>query len=417
MFEDFINAITNFKANRTRTLLSLLGILIGVMSVVIATSLGSTLYVSIAQEFKDFSMDVVMVSPRWNRNTNLPYLNIDEDYRQEVLAQIPEIKTIFFVREFSAQVYRNELSIGGKTVSAVEPNRLKTLGVALDYGKDFSISDFANGTQVVLIGANVAKELFPEGNAVGKKLTLQILPQGPNSQPYNFSFEVIGVLKAKDNWFLRTSDSVYVNDQFYKNNLSKAGNPFEVRSVEVVAHRQEDASLIKSRIQTISSEIVSNRTNGTIKKEEVIHAFSAEEQFQQFTKMMNMISLILSAIAAISLLVGGIGIMNIMLVTVTERKKEIGIRKALGATNSAIRNQFLIEATTLTLLGGVLGVATGVFLSYIAVSKAFPSYFIFSLTTNGIIISFVVSVSIGIFFGLYPAVKAAKLDPVIALQE
>jgi len=94
MFEDFINAITNFKANRTRTLLSLLGILIGVMSVVIATSLGSTLYVSIAQEFKDFNMDVVVVNPRWNRSTNLPYLNIDEDYRQEVLAQIPEIKTI-----------------------------------------------------------------------------------------------------------------------------------------------------------------------------------------------------------------------------------------------------------------------------------------------------------------------------------
>ena len=207
-----------------------------------------------------------------------------------------------------------------------------------------------------------------------------------------------------------------MNDKFYKNQLSQAGNPFEVRSIDVVAHRQEDASLVKTRIQQVSSEIAGARSNGTI-KEEVIWAFSAEEQFQQFSRMMNMISLILSAIAAISLLVGGIGIMNIMLVTVTERKKEIGIRKALGATNSAIRNQFLIESATLTLLGGALGVVVGVFLSYIAVAKAFPSYFIFSLNTNGIIISFVVSVSIGIFFGFYPAIKAAKLDPVIALQE
>ena len=223
-------------------------------------------------------------------------------------------------------------------------------------------------------------------------------------------------MKAKDNWFVRASDSVFVNDKFYKNNLSKAGNPFEVRSIDVVAYKQEYASLVKTRIQEVSSEIARSRSNGT-QKEEVIWAFSAEEQFQQFSRMMNMISLILSAIAAISLLVGGIGIMNIMLVTVTERKKEIGIRKALGATNSAIRNQFLIESATLTLLGGILGVVVGVLFSYIAVSKAFPSYFIFSLNTNGIVISFAVSVSIGIFFGLYPALKAAKLDPVIALQE
>ncbi|MGP1438581.1 MAG: ABC transporter permease, partial [Treponema sp.] len=401
MFEDFVNALNNFKSNKTRTILSLLGILIGVMSVVISTSLGTTLYVSIAQEFKDFSMDVVVVEGRWNPSTNLPYLSFDEDYRKQAMAQIPEIKRIFLDRSFNAQVYRNELSIGGKSVSAVEPYRLETLGVALDYGRSFSVSDFANGSQVALIGANIAKELFPEGNAVGKSLTLQISSSGPKSTPYNFSFEVIGVLKPKDNWFLRASDSVFVNDKFYKNQLSEAGDPFEVRSVDVVVYRQEDASLVKNRIQEVSSEIAMNRSNGT-QKEEVIWAFSAEEQFKQFSRMMNMINLILSTIAGISLLVGGIGIMNIMLVTVTERKKEIGIRKALGATNSAIRNQFLVESATLTLLGGLLGVAVGVFLSYVAVSKAFPSYFIFSLNINGIIISFIVSVSIGIFFGLYP---------------
>lgn len=416
MIEDFINALNNFKTNRTRTLLSLLGILIGVMSVVISTSFGSTLYVSIAQEFKDFSMDVVMVNARHNRNTGLPYLSFDEEYRKEVMNKIPEIKNIFFERSFSAQVYRDNLSIGGKEVSAVEPNRLKTLGVAIDYGKDFSVSDFANGSQVALIGSNIAKELFPEGNAVGKTLTLQISPQGSRGTPYNFNFEVIGVLKPKDNWFIRASDSVFVNYQFYKNQLAKAGNPFEVRSLDVVVYREGDATKVKNLIQEISSEIAMNRTKSK-NKENVIWAFSAEEQFQQFSRMMNMINLILSAIAAISLLVGGIGIMNIMLVTVTERKKEIGIRKALGATNGAIRNQFLVESATLTLLGGALGVAVGIWLAKLTVTKFFPTYFIFSLNNNGIIISFLVSVSIGIFFGLYPAIKAAKLDPVVALAE
>ena len=416
MFEDFVNALNNFKTNKTRTLLSLLGVLIGVMSVVIATSLGSTLYVSIAQEFKDFNMDVVMVQGRWNRTTNLPYLSFDDDYRNEVMSRISEIKSIFFIRDFTAVVNRDSLTVGGKSVSAVEPNRLETLGITLEYGRTFSISDFVNGTQVALIGSELSKELFPEGNPIGKNFTLQISASGPQSTPHNFNFEVIGVLKPKDNWFIRTSNSVMVTDRFYKNQLSKAGDPFEVKSLEVVAHKKEYASSVMAQIKTISSDIASSRSDGT-KKGEVVWAFSAEEQFQQFSRMMNMISLILSAIAAISLLGGGLGIMNIMLVTVTERKKEIGIRKALGATNSAIRNQFLIESATLTLLGGGLGVAVGVFFSYIAVSKAFPSYFIFSLNTNGIIISFLVSVSIGIFFGLYPAIKAAKLDPVIALQE
>jgi len=414
MLEDFINALSNFKSNRTRTLLSLLGILIGVMSVVISTSLGSTLYVSIAQEFNDYSMDVVTVAPRMNRGTNMPYLSFNEEYKSEVMARLPEIKRIFYVREFNAVVNRDSLSAGGKSVSAVEPDRLETLGVEVEYGRNFSTSDFASASQTALLGPDLAKELFPEGHAVGKTLTLQIASN--TGIPYNFTFEVIGVLKPKDNWFLRVSQSVFVNYQFYKKQLAKTGDPFEVRSAEVVVYRQEDASTVATKLTNISREIAMEQTKTNIQGD-VIWSFSAEEQFKQFSKMMSMINMVLSAIAAVSLLVGGIGIMNIMLVTVTERKKEIGIRKALGATNVAIRNQFLVESATLTLLGGLLGVAVGIFLSYLVITKTFPPNFIFSLNMNGIIISFMVSVGIGIFFGLYPAVKAAKLDPVIALAE
>lgn len=415
MLEDFVNALSNFKSNRTRTLLSLLGILIGVMSVVISTSLGSTLYVSIAQEFKDFSMDVVTMAARVERGMDVPYVSFNEEYRNEVMARLPEIKQIFYVRDFSAVVNRDDISAGGKNVSAVEPSRLETLGVEVDYGRTFSMSDFASGTQTAVLGADIAKELFPEGHAVGKNFTLQ-LPSGGRGVPDNFTFEVIGVLKPKDNWFLRTSQYVFVNLQFYKRHLAKAGDPFEVRSVEVVVHRQEDASTVASKLVNISREIAVEQTKNNIQGE-VVWTFSAQEQFKQFSKMMGMINLVLSAIAAISLLVGGIGIMNIMLVTVTERKKEIGIRKALGATNAAIRNQFLVESATLTLLGGLLGVGVGIFFSFMVITKVFPENFIFSLNMNGIISSFMVSVGIGIFFGLYPAIKAAKLDPVVALQE
>jgi len=415
MFEDFLNALKNFKQNKTRTLLSLLGILIGVMSVIISTSLGSTLYVSVQQQVKDFSMDIIAVQPRWNRNTGMPYISFDEDYRRDLMAQIKEIKTIFFAREFSAFVNRENLSVGNKSISVVEPQRLEALRVELDYGKNFSINDFANGSQVAMIGEDIAKELFPEGNAVGKNITIQIGAR-ENSPPYNFTFEVIGVLKAKNNWLFRSSDAVIVNYKFFKNQLSKVGDPFDVRMAEVLLHRQEDATRVMKLVQSISSEIASTRLGGTYQGE-AVWAFSAGEEMKKFDQIMNMINLVLSAIAAVSLLVGGIGIMNIMLVTVTERKKEIGIRKALGATNVAIRNQFLIESATLTLVGGALGVALGTQLSRFVVVMFFPSEFIFSLNFNGMLISFFVSVSIGIFFGFYPAVKAAKLDPVVALQE
>ncbi len=415
MLEDFINALKNFKANKTRTLLSLLGILIGVMSVIISTSMGSTLYVSVAKNFEGFSMDVVMVEPKYNRTTNSRYISFNEDYRKEVMSQLPEVKNVFFVRSFNAVVNRADFSIGNKAAVAVEPNRLESVGAEIDYGSFFSTSDFATGSQTAVIGATVASELFPEGNAVGKTLTLQIRSQG-NSPPYNFTFEVIGVLKSKDNFIVRLSQSVFVNYAFYKRQLERAGDPFDVDYAEVVVHRQEDASGVEKKLINLSREFAESQSKISV-KEDVIWTFSAKEQFNQFSKVMNMINLVLSTIAAISLLVGGIGIMNIMLVTVTERKKEIGIRKALGATNAAIRNQFLIESATLTLLGGTLGVGAGVLISQIVVVMFFPSDFVFSLNTNGIVMSFMVSVSIGIFFGLYPAVKAAKLDPVVALAE
>ena len=140
---------------------------------------------------------------------------------------------------------------------------------------------------------------------------------------------------------------------------------------------------------------------------------------QENNKVCGVIGVVLTSIAGISLLVGGIGIMNIMIVTVTERKHEIGIRKALGATNADIRNQFLIESATITFTGGLLGVILGICISALVGAFAFPKDwdFVFAFNLGGTVAAFAVSVSTGIFFGLNPALRAAKLDPVEALSE
>lgn len=409
MFEDFINALHNFRTNKTRTILSLLGIVIGVMSVVIVTTMGSTLYASVANQFKDFSMDVVTIWQQWNRNTQQPYVIFDDNYRSRLMAEIPEIKNIFYSSTFNASVNRKNLSVGAKTVSAVEPGRFETLRMELDYGAVFSSSDYARGFQKAVIGNSIAKELFPEGNAVGKVLTLQIASNS-NSPPYNFSFEVIGVLKPKNNWLVRSDQSVYVPRQFYRNQLARAGDSREVNSAEVVLYNADDGTSVQEKIKKLSSEIGGGYAYA-------VWVYSAQNEMEQFSKMMGMINIVLSSVAGISLLVGGIGIMNIMLVTVTERKREIGIRKALGASYADIRNQFLVESAALTVFGGFMGVVLGSMVSKFVISSVFPPEFIFSFNLSGTLIAFIVSVSIGIFFGLHPAVKASKLDPVVALAD
>ena len=144
-----------------------------------------------------------------------------------------------------------------------------------------------------------------------------------------------------------------------------------------------------------------------------VNVTSMQSMLEQMSEITSTMSLMLSAIAAISLLVGGIGIMNIMIVTVTERKQEIGIRKALGASPRDIRQQFLVESASITLLGGIMGIILGIIIS---LAVEYIQSQAFTISTNACIISFVFSVFVGIFFGLNPAIRAAKLDPVIALN-
>ena len=412
MFEDFINALYNFRTNKMRTLLSLLGIVIGVTSVIIVTSLASSLSNSMIKEFEEFSMDIInigtqMDNPEFTGEGKI--IKFDEAFRKKLMQRIPEIKHVFYSTRFPAAVIRNDLRIDSIDVEGIEAERLESHRVVMDYGSFFSSSDYSTGAEKAIIGDRIAFQLFPEGRAVGKFITLPIRSGSENSPPHIVRLQVIGVVKPKNTWVLRTSDAVFVPRKFALRKLP--GKIAEtVWSAEVAISDPKDSSNVEVKIQDFSEELSGGNRFA-------IWVYSARQQFEQMTKITGMVSLVLSAIAGISLLVGGIGIMNIMLVTVTERRREIGIRKALGATSGAIRMQFLIESASLTLTGGLIGIVLGLLISKLIVNVFFPPEIIFLPNFSGSMIAFSVSVCTGIFFGLHPAIKAARLDPVLALAE
>lgn len=411
MFEDFINALHNFKTNKMRTLLSLLGIVIGVTSVIIVTSLASSLSNSMVKEFESFSMDIINIGTQAGDPElgDSGLIKFDEKFRKKLIKKIPEIKNIFYSNRFQAAVVKNNLRIEMSDIEGIEPDRLEAHRMEIDYGTFFSASDYLMGAEKAVIGERVAFQLFPEGRAVGKFITLQISSNRENTPPINVRLKVIGVIKPKDNWIIRSSDSIFVPRKFALNIISPELRE-AVWTAEISIFDPNDTSKVEAKIRDFSEELTGGNRFA-------IWVYSARQQFEQMNKITGMVGLVLSCIAGISLLVGGIGIMNIMLVTVTERRKEIGIRKALGATGKAIRLQFLVESASLTLTGGLIGIVLGLLTSKLIVNVFFPPEIIFLPNFSGSIIAFSVSVFTGIFFGLHPAIKASKLDPVQALAD
>ena len=216
-----------------------------------------------------------------------------------------------------------------------------------------------------------------------------------------FGFEVIGVLKESTSGIESSTTGVYIPRGFYNKKIS----PNPTAGTIVIQCTDQDLS------STVANDIKAYMTEKT-GTENSVNIISMQSMIEQFDEVMGTVTMLLSGIAAISLLVGGVGIMNIMIVTVTERRKEIGIRKALGATPGAIRMQFLVESATITLFGGFLGIVIGLGLSYLVV---YVMNWSFGIQWSSCFISFIFSAFVGVFFGLNPASRAAKLDPVEAL--
>ena len=392
MLEDFLNSIQNFKRNKTRTFLSLLGVIIGVAAVIIITSMGESSTKQVQDTFGTNGLDIVEIrSGFMRRNRDSITLVFDESFRENLFDGVKDIKKIWYKNSLSATLSVGEVS-ASVSCTAIEYGYLEMYGFQLEEGKFFSVSDVEEGMQKIILSHDMAEQLFPDGNALGQKIMLVV-------DKVTFGFKIVGI--TKDQTTGMETGTAFIPRGFYSKKIKP--NP-SADSVLVQVTSQEKSSPM---VQTLTSYC--KNLTGT----DSVRINSMKTMIEQVSKITETMSLLLAAVATISLLVGGIGIMNIMIVTVTERRQEIGIRKALGANQKDIMQQFLIESASITIIGGILGIIFGILISLVL---EYIKGMSFALSFQACIVSFVFSLFVGIFFGINPALRAAKLDPVVALS-
>lgn len=392
MLEDFLNSIQNFKRNKTRTFLSLLGVIIGVAAVIIITSMGESSTKQVQDTFGTNGLDIVEIrSGFMRRNRDSITLVFDESFRENLFDGVKDIKKIWYKNNLSATLSVGEIS-ASVSCTAIEFGYLEMYGFQLEEGNFFSVSDVEEGMQKLILSHDMAEQLFPDGNALGQKIMLVV-------DKVTFGFKIVGI--TKDQTTGMETGTAFIPRGFYSKKIKP--NP----SADSVLVQVTSTEKSTQMVQTLTSYC--KNLTGT----DSVRVNSMQTMIEQVSKITETMSLLLAAVAAISLLVGGIGIMNIMIVTVTERRQEIGIRKALGANQKDIMQQFLIESASITVIGGILGIIFGILIS---LALEFIRGMTFALSFQACIISFVFSVFVGIFFGINPALRAAKLDPVVALS-
>lgn len=396
MLLDYIRlAFGSFATNRMRSFLSLLGIIIGVASVIAITSLGRSATSTIQSEIARAGLGTIVVRPRSEGDPALLRL-LTPAYGDRLATEIPGIATVMPLEGRSVFVKYRDRQFKADLMAVTEELQ-SMLDIPLDIGRFLSEQDRVRRRSVAVLGAEVASELFPVGSAVGKHVRLYLDPVR--------SFEVVGVLKSRAETMKMDFDpSVFVPFDTYSARIERISL---VQQYVVEVAEDSDVLNVADRIEKYFINLAGRSDAIPVHVES---PSTVAEMFQAVTVTLNAF---LTGIAAISLIVGGIGIMNIMLVSVTERTREIGIRKALGASPAAILAQFITEAVTLSIVGGIIGMIVGTGLS------SFGTWlFGWSYTPNPAAypISMLFASSVGIFFGLYPAIRASRLSPVDALN-
>ena len=359
--------------NKMRTLLSLLGIIIGVGSVVAILNLGQSATDSITESMNIGGIDMVNIFPSGSSRE----LNVfDESFGETLMNNVDGIEAVLPTASSSTRV-RSGQDILSVSISGVTSNFFEVNNAELLYGEYFTSLDNINRRQVAVLGKDVADELFPAGNAVGSYVSI--------FRQSSKRYLVVGVLDEKD---------ATLGNSF-NTTIFIPLNTYDQRFRHIVTMSSYTCKVQEGYNATVVSDEIENYLTDLIGSD-YFSVMSAASLVEMTEDVMSTLSSFLAAIAAISLLVGGIGIMNIMLVSVAERTREIGIRKALGASPHVIMGQFLVEALTLTIIGGIIGIAFGIGISYTIINMAgwqlHLSYF-------AIVLSLAFSMFVGVFFG------------------
>jgi putative ABC transport system permease protein len=391
-------ALESIRANLFRAMLTMLGVIIGVAAVITMVALGSGAQRAIDQQLQSLGANLLTINTgMWfmrgvSRQQNNLTIDDAEALGREAVhlaAVVPEMS----IREQVKSGNRNlNVSITGTT-----PNYADVQGFEVDQGRMFTAADDAARRRVVVVGADVPGMLDVDAaTLIGRTLLIRAVP-----------FEVIGVFAAKGAVGMSNpDDDVWVPLQTARYRLT-GNDQLQSISVEVAPSATIEQAMVDiERVLRRAHGILPGRDND-------FAIFDRKTFFNARAEATEIFSFLLAGIAGVSLVVGGIGIMNIMLVTVTERTREIGIRKALGATRTSIMLQFLVESVTLCVLGGVLGIALGAGLSALLAKFAgWQTY----VTPGSVLLSFGFAAAVGLLFGLMPARRASRLDPIEALR-
>jgi putative ABC transport system permease protein len=399
-------AIEALWSNKIRTLLTMLGVIIGIASVIAITAVGLGVQQATQQQIQSLGSNVIQIFPSAAKSGGISQglgssTTLTWEDAEAIEKYIPSADKVSAYLQQPGQVVSGQDNHSTNIVG-IDLNYMSTRNTKLTQGRFFTEEEMANSTAVAILGSTILDELFDNAeDALGSQLRIQ-----------GNVYEIIGVFEPKG-----SEGSIDRDDQVFVplSNMSSrvvgnnSLNGVSVNGIYVKAKSQDQIS----QTQTQTTNLLRQRHNLAATDSDDFSLRTQTDVVNTFSSVVGLFTVMVAAIASISLIVGGIGIANIMLVSVIERTKEIGIRKAIGATNSAILQQFLAESILISLVGGLIGMVTGIAIAFFA---AIILNFPFVISVWSVISGFVLSLVVGLLAGVIPARNAAKLDPIAALR-
>ncbi|MFZ1980388.1 MAG: ABC transporter permease [Smithella sp.] len=391
-------ALRELRRNVMRSILTILGIVIGVAAVIIMVTIGSGATLQVGQQIASMGSNLLMVTPGkrlgpGQSTGNIPFKQSDAE------AIVKEVNSIKAVAPVSSQSVKAIFSNQNWStqVTGTDNSYITVTSRSIKSGRQFTESEARSGAAVCIVGETVVKKLFGGQDALGENIRLE-----------RVSCEIIGILKGKGQSSMGTDqdDIVVIPLSTFQRRI--AGNQ-DVGMVQISVQDGVSTEKVQKNIE----QLLRVRRHLSPSDDDNFNVMDMKEIASMLTGTTQMMTALLSAVAAVSLLVGGIGIMNIMLVSVTERTREIGIRLAIGAFEREVLMQFLVEAVVLSSFGGLIGIILALAASvWLASILSVP----FVFNAGIVIVAFLFSAAVGVIFGYFPAMKAARLDPIEALR-